>query len=49
MNFKNLLLLLSISFFVSCGTSSVYVKIQRPADISVPQTVKKVVEFKLRH
>ena len=43
MNFKNLLLLLSISFFVSCGTSSVYVKIQRPADISVPQTVKKVV------
>ena len=28
---------------MSCGTSSVMVNVQRPADISVPQTVQDVV------
>ena len=43
MKIKNVLYLLMISVFLSCGTSSVIVNIQRPADISVPQSVQKVV------
>ena len=43
MKLNKLLYLLLVSVFVSCGTSSVIVNIQRPADISVPQSVQKVV------
>lgn len=42
MKLNKLLYLLLVSVFVSCGTSSVIVNIQRPADISVPQSVQKV-------
>ena len=40
---KNLISLLIVSIFMSCGTSTVMVNVQRPADISVPQTVQDVV------
>ena len=43
MKLNKLLYLLLVSVFVSCGTSSVIVNLQRPADISVPQSVQKVV------
>ena len=43
MKLNKLLYLLLVSVFISCGTSSVIVNIQRPADISVPQSVQKVV------
>jgi len=40
---KNLFYILLVNVFMSCGTSSVIVNVQRPADISVPQSVQKVV------
>ena len=41
--FKNLIFLLVVSIFVSCGTATVMVNVQRPADISVPQSIKNVI------
>ena len=40
---KNLFYLLLIFVFTSCGVSSVVVNVQRPADISVPQNIQKVI------
>ena len=40
---RNFIFLLIVSVFMSCGTSTVMVNVQRPADISVPQTVQDVV------
>ena len=40
---KNFIFLLIVSVLMSCGTSSVMVNVQRPADISVPQSVQDVV------
>ena len=40
MKLKNVLYLLMINVFLSCGTSSVIVNIQRPADISVLKRTK---------
>ena len=40
---KNFIFLLIVSIFMSCGTATVMVNVQRPADISVPQTVQDVV------
>ena len=35
--------LLTASIFISCGTSTVIVNVQRPADISVSQSIEKVI------
>jgi len=43
MKLKNIIYLLVVSVFISCGTSTVMVRVQRPADISVPQSVKNVI------
>ncbi len=40
---KHFIHLFILSIFISCGTSTVMVNVQRPADISVPQTVQNVV------
>jgi len=40
---KNLFYLLLVFVFTSCGVSSVVVNVQRPADISVPQNIQKVI------
>ena len=40
---RNLFYLLLIFIFASCGVSSVVVNVQRPADISVPQNIQKVI------
>ena len=40
---RNLFYLLLIFGFASCGVSSVVVNVQRPADISVPQNIQKVI------
>ena len=43
MKVNKLLYIFVVSIFFSCGTSSVIVNVQRPADISIPQSVQKVV------
>ena len=43
MKLKNLFYLLLVNVFISCGTSTLMVSVQRPADISVPQSVQSVV------
>jgi len=43
MKLRNLIYLFVVSVFMSCGTSTLMVSVQRPADISVPQSVQSVV------
>lgn len=43
MKLKNLFYLLLVNVFISCGTSNLMVSVQRPADISVPQSIQSVV------
>ena len=43
MKIRDLFCLLVISLFMSCGTSTVMVNVQRPADISMPQNIQKVI------
>ena len=43
MKLKYLIYLFLANVFMSCGTASVMVNVQRPADISVPQSVQKVI------
>ena len=46
---KELFIFIGEKSFVSYGTSSVIVNIQRPNDISVPQSVQKVVVVNLEY
>ena len=43
MKIRGVFYLLVLIVSISCGTSTVMVNVQRPADISVPQNIQKVI------